>query len=185
VVAVGNPNGIQAGAGTGRIDAADQRIEAPGGYVIDGVFATDAVIEPATSGGPLMGSDGTVVGITSQIDGGTGFAVPSNIARDVLTKIESGTRIVRPYIGITGNGTAAGVHVTEVRPEGPADQSGIQVDDLIEAIDGHAVTSFADLLAEVDHHAPGDTVTLSVVRNGTRGDVKVQLAERPATLAAG
>jgi S1-C subfamily serine protease len=185
VVAVGNPTGVQATAGTGRIDAAGQRIEAPGGYVIDGVFATDAVIEPASSGGPLMGADGTVVGITSHIDGGTGFAVPSNTARDVLTKIESGTRIVRPFIGLTGTGSAAGVQVTDVRPEGPADRSGIQVDDLIETIDGHAVTSFADLLAEVDHHSPGDTVTLSVLRNGTRGDVEVQLAERPATLAAG
>jgi S1-C subfamily serine protease len=60
VVAVGNPTGLQAIAGTGRISAADRRIEAPGGYVIDGLLETDAVIEPATSGGPLLGADGRV-----------------------------------------------------------------------------------------------------------------------------
>ena len=66
VVAIGNPTGLQAIAGTGRISGAERRIEAPGGYVIDGLLETDAVIEPATSGGPLMGADGRVVGITSQ-----------------------------------------------------------------------------------------------------------------------
>jgi S1-C subfamily serine protease len=185
VVAVGNPTGVQATAGTGRIEAAGQRVEAPGGYLIDDVFATDAVIEPATSGGPLLGADGKVVGITSQLEGGTGFVVPANTARDVVSRIESGNRLVRPYIGLTAATAAGGVQVTDVHPDGPADQAGIQVDDLVETIDGHPVTSFADLLAAVDRHVVGDSVTLSVLRNGTRGDVTVQLKERPATLAAG
>ena len=114
-----------------------------------------------------------------------GFAVPINVARDVVGQIERGVRIVRPYIGLTGIDTSGGVQVTEVHAGGPAEAAGLQVDDLIESIDGQPVTAFADLLAAVDRHSPGDAVTLSVVRSGTRGDVKVTLTERPATLAAG
>jgi S1-C subfamily serine protease len=185
VVAVGNPTGVQATAGTGRISAAEQRIDAPGGYVIDGVFSTDAVIEPASSGGPLMGADGRVVGITSRVEGATGFAVPANTVREVLGRIEHGARIIRPYIGLAGTVSEGGVQVTDVHPEGPADRAGLQVGDLIEAIDDRPVATFADLQGEVDHHAPGDSVQLTVLRNGTRGDVKVEVDERPATLAAG
>ena len=68
-LAIGNPSGFAATAGTGRVAAADQRIEAPGGYVIEGVFRTDAVIEPGTSGGPLLGADGRVIGVTSMMAG--------------------------------------------------------------------------------------------------------------------
>jgi S1-C subfamily serine protease len=185
VVAVANPTGVRATAGTGRIAAAGQSVEAPGGYLIDDVFATDAVIEPASSGGPLLAADGRVVGITSRVTGTTGFAVPSNTARDVLTQIEHGAKVIRPYIGLNGTATADGLQVTDVVPDGPADEAGVQVDDLVETIDGHAVSSLTDLLSEVDRHAPGDSVTLSIMRFGTRDDVTVQLAQRPATLAAG
>jgi S1-C subfamily serine protease len=75
--------------------------------------------------------------------------------------------------------------VTDVHPGGPAERAGIQVGDLIEAIDGHPVATLADLLGDVDRHQPGDSVQLTVLRNGSRGDVTVQLADRPATLAAG
>jgi S1-C subfamily serine protease len=185
VIAVGNPTGVRATAGTGQIAAAGQSVEAPGGYLIDDVFATDAVIVPASSGGPLLAADGRVVGIASRVTGSTGFAVPSNTARDVLTKIEHGATIVRPYIGLSGTATADGLLVTDVYPGGPADLAGVQVDDLVETIDDHPVTSLTDLLSEVDRHAPGESVTLSIMRSGTRGPVPVELAQRPATLAAG
>jgi putative serine protease PepD len=185
VVAVGNPNGIQPGAGTGRIDAADQQIEAPDGYVISGVFATDAVIEPASSGGPLLGADGRVVGITSRMDGTSAFAVPANTVRTVVQEIESAGKVVRPYIGLRGVAAHGGVQVANVHPHGPADNAGIQVGDLIESIDDKPAASYPDLLVEVARHSPGDAVKLSVVRDGTRGDVTISLAERPATLPSG
>lgn len=185
VVAVGNPNGIQPGAGTGRIDAADQQIEAPDGYVISGVFATDAVIEPASSGGPLLGADGRVVGITSRMDGTSAFAVPANTVRTVVQEIESAGKVVRPYIGLRGVAARGGVQVTEVQPSGPADDAGIHVGDIIESIDDKPAASYPDLLVEVARHAPGDAVKVSVLRDGTRGDVTISLAERPATLPSG
>jgi S1-C subfamily serine protease len=185
VVAVSNPNGIQAGAGTGRIAAADQQVEVPGGYVVSGVFATDAVIAPASSGGPLMGGDGRVVGVTSRMDGANTYAVPVNTARAVVADIESRGRVIRPYIGLRGTSAAGGVQVTEVQADGPAARAGIQPGDVIDSIDGKALTSYPGLLGEVDHHRPGDTVQLSVGRNGSRGDVDVTLDQRPATLASG
>jgi S1-C subfamily serine protease len=185
VVAVGNPNGIEPGAGTGRIAAADQQVEVPGGYVISGVFATDAVIQPASSGGPLMGGDGRVVGVTSRMDGANAFAVPANTARAVVGEIERRGKVIRPYIGLRGTSAAGGVQVTEVQADGPAARAGIQPGDVIESIGGKDVTSFPGLLVEVDRHAVGDSVQLAVERNGSRGDVNVTLDQRPATLASG
>jgi putative serine protease PepD len=185
VVALGNPNGIEPGAGTGRIAAADQQVEAPGGYVISGVFATDAVIAPASSGGPLMGGDGRVVGVTSRMDGANAFAVPANTVRAVVGDIERRGKVIRAYIGLRGASTAGGVQVSEVQPDGPAARAGIQPGDVIESIEGKALTSYPGLLVEVDHHQPGDTVKLAVERNGSRGDVDVTLDQRPATLSSG
>jgi S1-C subfamily serine protease len=185
VVAVGNPTGLQATAGTGRVSATGHRVEAPGGYLIDGVLETDAVIEPATSGGPLLGPDGRVVGITSRLGPGPGFAVPSNVVRDVLAALEKGHKVIRPYIGVHGRTTEAGVVLDRVDPGGPAEAAGLRQGDAVEAVDGREVTASVDLLAAVEQHEPGDTIELRVVRDGSRGDVQVRLAERPATLPVG
>jgi S1-C subfamily serine protease len=188
VVAIGNPNGMQTNAGSGRIAAAGQRVEAPGGYLIDGVFETDAVIEPASSGGPLLGADGRVVGVTFRLpgEGGrSGYAVPANTARDVVGKLEEAGKVVRPYIGLRGTPVGGGVQVTHVYADGPAAQSGIQVGDVIESIDGRPATTLGELFGEVDDHSPGQSVELGVLRDGSRGEVKVRLLERPATMQSG
>jgi S1-C subfamily serine protease len=188
VVAFGNPTGMQANAGSGRIAAAGQRIEAPGGYLIDGVFVTDAVIEPASSGGPLLGADGRVVGVTFRLPGegeSSSYAVPANTARDVVGKLEEAGKVVRPYIGLRGTPVSGGVQVTHVYSGGPAEQSGIHTGDVIESIDDRPVTTLGELFGEVDDHSPGQSVELGVLRDGARGDVKVQLLERPATVPSG
>ena len=185
VVVVGNSNGIEASAGTGRIAAANQQIEAPGGYMIDVVLTTDAVIQPASSGGPLLGADGRVVGITSRMDGASAFAVPVDAARSVVDQLERSGRVIRSYIGLRGTTTSEGVQVTAVHPDGPADRAGIQVGDVIKDADGQPVKSFAALMLDVDDHAPGDTMQLSVQRSEARGDVTVTLEQRPATMPAG
>ena len=182
---VGNPNGIEPGAGTGRIAAADQQIEAPGGYMIAGVFATDAVIQPASSGGPLIGADGRVVGVTSHMDGTSAFAVPANTARSVVGQIERTGRVIRAYIGLRGTTGSGGVEVTAVHPDGPADRAGIQVGDVIESIDGEPAKSFAELLLDVDRHSPGDTMQLAVLRSEARGDVDGDARPAPRHDAGG
>jgi S1-C subfamily serine protease len=185
VVAIGNPTGLQATAGTGRVSATGRRVEAPGGYLIDGVLQTDAVIEPASSGGPLIGADGRVMGIISRLGPGPGFAVPSNLVRDVLADLEKEHKVIRPYIGVHGRTTAAGIVLDRVDPGGPAEAAGLREGDAVEAVDGRELTASVDLLAEVERREPGDTIELRVVRDGSRGDVRVRLAERPATLPVG
>ena len=136
VVAIGNPTGLQAIAGTGRISGAERRIEAPGGYVIDGLLETDAVIEPATSGGPLMGADGRVVGITSRLGEDTSYAVPADVARDVLAELEERHKVIRPWLGLRGREAPGGLAVIDSNAGGPAERAGLRAGDVVQSIDG-------------------------------------------------
>jgi S1-C subfamily serine protease len=185
VVAVGNPAGYPPTAGTGRISGAGRRVEVAGGYVIDNLLETDAVIEPASSGGPLLGSDGRVIGITARLDPDTGFAVPANVARTVLAQLQENHKVIRPYIGIRGRATGLGVELTDLHAGGPAERGGLRVGDVVEEIDGTPVHTLGGLLAEVDRRSVGDTVELRVLRDGATVDVTVRLEERPATIPAG
>jgi len=185
VVAVGNPAGYPPTAGTGRISGSGRRVEVPGGYVIDDLLETDAVIEPASSGGPLLGPDGRVIGITARLDPDTGFAVPSNVARDVLAQLEENHKVIRPYLGIRGRATGLGVELTALHPGGPAERAGLRAGDVVEEIDGTAVHTLGGLFAEVEVRAVGDSIDLRVLRDGTVFDIAVRLEERPATVPSG
>jgi S1-C subfamily serine protease len=203
MVTIGNPSGLGATAGTGIVSNPREHVETAGGQVLRDVIATDAVIEPVTSGAPLLGADGRVIGVASAIgalETGAGYAVPANTAKEVLAELRESHRLVRSYLGIRGRtldtasaadegGASAGVRLVNVYPGGPAAQAGLRGaesgGDVIEAIDGEPVSSLADLLDRVDAHRPGETVTLSVLRDGARGDVEVTLAERPASLPPG
>ena len=185
VIAVGNPTGAGATAGTGRVSASGRQVEVPGGFVIAGLLETDAVFEPASSGGPLMGPDGRVVGVTARLDGDTGFAVPVNTARDVLSELEEHHKVIRPYIGVRGRAVGAGVEVTGLLEGGPAQRAGLRTGDVVVAIDGVEVNTLGGLLAEVDRQGVGDAVDLQVLRDRAPLEVTVRLEERPATLPAG
>jgi S1-C subfamily serine protease len=185
VVAVGNPTGLQAIAGTGRISGADRRIEAPGGYVIEGLLETDAVIAPATSGGPLLGADGRVVGITSRLGEDTGYAVPADVARGVLSQLEDRHKVIRPWLGVRGREAPGGLAVIDVNPGGPADRASLRAGDVVQSIDGVEVRTFPELLDQIDERAVGDTVELHVQRAGAPLELSIRLEERPATLPAG
>jgi S1-C subfamily serine protease len=185
VVAIGNPTGVQATAGTGRITGAGRRVEVPGGYVIDGLLETDAVIAPATSGGPLLGADGRVVGITSRLTDDTAYAVPAGVARSVLAQLEDGHKVIRPWLGIRGQAAPDGVALVDVNAGGPADRAALQAGDVVQSIDGVEVRTLAGLLGEVDGRSVGDTIELLVLRGGAPMEFRVRLEERPATVPAG
>jgi S1-C subfamily serine protease len=205
-VAMGNPSGLQPTAGTGVISSEGRRIETPSGMVLRDVIETNAVIAPATSGGPLLDADGRVIGVSSGDRTGAdglGVAVPANAAQAVLTQLQERHKVIRPYLGLRGRTVedaraaaavegerAPGVLVTNIYPDSPAEQAGLQGTDtgggdVIEAIDGRPVASLHELLAEIAARRPGEAVTLRVLRDGSRGEISVRLTERPATVPAG
>ena len=107
VVAIGNPLGFQRTVTTGIVSALGRQIDAPSGFSISNVIQTDASINPGNSGGPLLDAQGRVIGINSQIatsggqgSVGIGFAVPINIAKQLLPQLRQGEDIERAYLGI-------------------------------------------------------------------------------------
>lgn len=157
----------------------------------------DAAINPGNSGGPLFDETGAVIGITSSIatmsssseTGGSigiGFSIPSNLAAKVADQlIETGTA-THAYLGVsTGTGgatvdgvTRAGAEVGAVEADSPAEEAGVQEGDVIVAIDGKATSQAAALTGFVRQYSAGDTVTLTLVRDGEEMEIEVTLAER-------
>jgi serine protease Do len=194
VLAVGNPFGLERTVTAGIVSAKGRSSMDLSYY--GNLIQTDAAINPGNSGGPLVNLNGEVIGvnnaITTQTGGamGIGFAIPSNMARSVLESILKNGRIVRGWIGVTMGPLlpqhadelefeGAGVLVTELWKNGPADEAGLRVDDVITAIDGTPITNTNQLQNVVARSHPGDRVELGIFRDGRRSTVRVTLRERP------
>lgn len=158
----------------------------------------DAPINPGNSGGPLFNMKGEVIGVNTlglpvAPDGtplqGLFFAVPSNMAKNVATQLIQNGKISAPYIGITQQQVTAadaqangldipgGSLVLDVVRGGPADEAGIQVDDIILQIDETVLTDKQNLATVIVNFAPGDTVTMSVLRDGETVEVELTFGE--------
>ncbi|SDQ71563.1 S1C family serine protease [Quadrisphaera sp. DSM 44207] len=199
VVAIGAPLGLEGTVTTGIVSALNRPVAAGQGQ--DSAFInaiqTDAAINPGNSGGPLVDMQGRVVGVTSAIaqapgalggsggNIGLGFAIPSAQAVRTSQEIIDTGRATYPVIGValderyTGQGVqvATGSSPTgpPVTPGGPAEQAGIQPGDLITAFEGRPVTANDELIVAIRAQRPGDTVTLTVVRDGQARDVDLVL----------
>lgn len=193
VMAIGSPLGLQGSVTEGIVSAVGRQVTEPNGVALPPLIQTSASINPGNSGGALVDLDGTVVGITTlaaqdpQAGGtapGIGFAVPSNIAKDIATQlIQAGhvTNTHRAYLGIQA-ATApdgAGASVYAVTRGGPADLAGVKVGDIITAVGAHAVTDQPSLASALSAQEPGQTVTVEVLRGGARLSLSVQLGELP------
>jgi len=209
VIAIGNPFGLERTATTGIVSALKRIITAPNGFEIQNVIQTDAAINTGNSGGPLLDRDGRVLGINSQIatesggSNGIGFAVPIDTIRPVADAIIARGRAEHAWLGVTGRsvtpaiaealgiGDVRGVAVIEVDERGPARASGLKAattpldtdvprgGDLIVAVDGRPVEDMADVSRAVSSRAVGDTLPLTVLRDGRRVDLRIVLADRP------
>lgn len=187
-LAIGNPFGLDRTLTSGIVSALQRQIEAPNGFSIDNVIQTDAPINPGNSGGPLIDAAGSVIGINSQIatagngsNGSVGiaFAVPSNTAKDVLQRLENGGEVRLAYLGISGAATGVRRAVQVKSVGGPAGTAGIERGDLLTTIDGHKVTSMADLQTILDTRLPGQTVVIHALRRAHERSFKVILGSRP------
>jgi S1-C subfamily serine protease len=204
ILALGNPFGLERTLTSGIVSALDRSIRAQNGRMIKGIIQTDAAVNPGNSGGPLLNSRGEVIGmntaIVSQVgqSAGISFAVPINsIARILKPLIEDG-RVTRADLGISRVFTTNdGLLVLGLADGGPAERAGIQAiklrvvrhgmalvrrldpesADLIVAVDGKRVHSVEELLTEVEAHAPGGVVNLTIIRQGHTRDVPVTLGK--------
>ncbi len=174
---------------------------------LEAFIQTDAAINRGNSGGPLVDLFGRLVGVNTAIYSptgtfaGNGFAVPGAIAVRAATDIIEYGHVRRPLIGVVigavtdahaelyGLDRLAGAYVTEVTPGGPAEEAGIQPEDIIVALDREPIRDPTELTTGLAQRRPGEDVTLGVLRDGRRISVEVELGEfevedRPARAAS-
>jgi putative serine protease PepD len=175
VVAIGDPFGLADSVSTGIVSALGRTITSPDGHPIQDAIQTDAAINHGNSGGPLLDDQGEVIGITSQIyadqstsgNVGIGFAVPSATVEQIADELIAHGQVSHPYLGVSLADAAGGVRVTQVASGSAAAAAGLQVGDVITAVDGHTVSSADGVVALISALSPGDSVTLSVERAGS------------------
>src|SRR3954469_13578476 len=186
VVANGSPFGLAGTVTTGVVSARNRSITAPNHYTITGAIQTDAPINRGNSGGPLIDSHGSVIGVNSQIESnsgdssGVGFAVSSNTVRKVAETVIGGGKVQHSYLGVGLSDAAGGAGIGSVASGSPAAKAGLRGGDVITAIGGKQVSSSADAVGAIDASKPGDKLTLTVKRGGSERAVQVTLASRPS-----
>jgi len=192
VMAIGNPFGLDQTVTTG-IVSAKERFIGSGPY--DDFIQTDASINPGNSGGPLLDSRGAVVGINtaifSQTGGsvGIGFAIPINLAKDVLGQLRERGRVTRGYLGVSVMpvtddvmrelrlSSRHGAVVADVVPRSPAAASGLQRGDVVLEFAGRGIGSPRDLTRRVAATPPGTATTLIVIRDSGKRALEVTIGE--------
>ena len=203
VIAIGSALGDFTNTVTeGIVSALNRTLQTESGHNMENMLQHDAPINPGNSGGPLLNLLGQVVGVNTAAvreaepgvsAEGLGFAIPSNTVKDITTQIIQNGKVVRPYLGITYESLTPraakasnlsidhGVIVTDVSAGSPADQSGIQKNDVITKIDDQEIDSDHPLENVLFHHKVGDKVTLEVYRasNGNTFTLTVTLATSP------
>jgi len=191
VYAIGNPFGLDQTLTTGILSALNREIESVNQRTIRGVIQTDAAINPGNSGGPLLDSAGRLIGVNTAIyspsgaSAGIGFAIPVDEVNRIVPRLIRDGRFVRPALGVTAGPVGLqralnlpkGVALVQVANNSPAARAGlvpfrrgangeIVMGDVITAVNDQPVADLDDMLNQLEQRSPGDTVTLTVWRNG-------------------
>jgi len=197
VLAVGNPFGIGQTVTTGIVSATGR-----GGAIgldYEDFIQTDAAINPGNSGGALVDGEGRLIGINTAIlsrsggNQGIGFAIPVNLARDVMESLVKDGHVTRGYLGVMiqdltpalakefklkdSNGALVG----DVTPRSPAEKAGLKNGDIIIEFNGKKVTDSRHLKLEVARVKPGESVPLKVLRDGSTKTLNVAVKEMPGS----
>ena len=194
-IAFGNPLGLNDSMTVGIVSAAGR--SSLGIEEIENFIQTDAAINQGNSGGPLIDITGKVIGVNTAIysqSGGSvgiGFAIPANLVTTVKDSIIATGKFEKPYIGIyLGNldadkvkslnlKSSNGVFIAGTVPNGPAAAAGITKNDIITAVDGKEVNSAGAFVGEIAAKKVGQSVKLTISRNGKTSEVSVTLAKTP------
>jgi serine protease Do len=206
-IAIGNPLGYENTVTTGVVSGLGRQIQAADATqstaeTLRNLIQTDAAINPGNSGGPLVNSAGQVIGVNTAVNAdaqGLGFSIPIDVAKPIMQQALDGEELTRPWIGVyyvpvdpalaaeedlpveygALIGTAAGGG-DAIFPGSPAEEAGLQVGDIIVSVDGEQITADTELSMLILPHAPGDTITLRVLRDNSAREVEVTLGELPA-----
>ena len=195
VIAIGNPFGLGQTVTAG-IVSAKGRVIGEGPY--DDFIQTDAAINPGNSGGPLFNVKGEVIGINTAIytrsggNNGIGFAIPINLAKDVLNQLRTTGHVRRALLGVgitnidedtmkaLGLESQKGALVSQVQAGSAADKAGIRPSDVIVMFNGHPIRKAHDLPFLVASSAPGSKATVGLIRNGKPLTLTVTLGKMPS-----
>jgi serine protease Do len=196
VVAVGNSLGMGISATQGIVSALDVSLAASPGQTLLGLIQTDAAINPGNSGGPLVNLAGEVVGINSikisQVGiEGMGYSISIDEANPIIQQLIEIGYVDRPWLGISiypvdaqvaqsyNLGIDHGVLITEVVAGSPAEAAGLEMGDVITAIDGQEVSDSRALLQAITSHQIGQTIEITYFRGTTQNTAQATLAESP------
>ena len=200
-IAIGNPVGLERTITVGVVSALgrhDLTVMGAERLQFQDFIQTDAQINPGNSGGALVDINGKVIGINNMYTAryaAIGFAIPINLARNVVEKLIEYGEVKRGFVGIkhpadgSGNITkdiqeawelpgTDGVLVSEVISGSPAEKAGLEHGDVITTLDGAKVKDFNDFLLKIGNHSPGDTVKLGIIRDKKERTITLTLADR-------
>jgi len=195
VLAVGNPFGVGQSVTMGIIGALGR--SQVGINTFEDFIQTDAAINPGNSGGALTDIAGNLIGINTAIYSrtggslGIGFAIPIHVVKQIMEQILHSGSVIRGWLGVSmqdmtqelaesfGLKTTTGALISSVLREGPADRAGIKPGDILIAVEGDAVQNSSDLLNLVAALSPGDTVAVTVIRDGVEKKLNVRAGVRP------
>ncbi len=195
VLAIGNPFGVGQTVTSGIVSATGRNML--GINTFENFIQTDAAINPGNSGGALITADGNLVGINTAIfsrtggSQGIGFAIPIDLARDVMQQIIEHGEVIRGWLGVAIQDLTEelaqsfqlesldGVIISNIIRNGPADQAGLGRGDVITHVNGKAVKDVRTALTLISQARPGTTVKLSGIRRGERIEVEATVLQRP------
>jgi serine protease Do len=188
ILAAGNPFGLGGSVSVGIVSAEGRDL---GSGPFDNFLQLDAPINPGNSGGPVFNMDGQVIGVSSVIVSptgasvGIGFAIPSEAVSRIVAQLISKGSIERGWLGVAVEDRDAGVTIASLDRNGPAAKSGVRVGDVVVAVNGDHIDSSRGLIRTVAVVPPGNTVHVTVRRQGREMEIPINVGRRPAEQSAG
>ncbi|NBI30285.1 S1C family serine protease [Chengkuizengella marina] len=198
VTAIGNPVGFDHSVSVGVLSANEREISIPdsqGTRTYEHLLQTDASINPGNSGGPLINLNGEVIGINTAVSTdaqGIGFAIPTSTIDEVLDNLKNNVSIPKPYIGVglydiddevqqaLNLKDKDGVLITQVERPSPASRAGIKPNDVIIELNGEPINNANDLINKVKEMNIGESVNLTVIREGKTYETAVTIGDKNA-----